>query len=267
MRWDSPWSVGYPGWHIECSAMSMEALGETLDFHLGGEDNIFPHHEAEIAQSEGATGHPFVRIWLHTRHMLVDGAKMSKSKGNVYTLADVVARGYDPEDLRMLYLGSHYRSQMNFTWDALDQAAANRATITDTYRRLCTARDEGMHGTATVDAAASADTFLAECGDDLNTPAALASLFALLGRVRPALADGSLADPDAAITALDRVNAILGLTLTAMAIPEAVRALARERDDARARKDFARADALRDAIAAAGYGIEDTAHGTALHKL
>ena len=116
MKWDSPWSVGYPGWHIECSAMSMEYLGETFDIHTGGEDNIFPHHEAEIAQSESANGKKFVNYWVHNRHLLFDGEKMSKSKGTFLTLEDIRKKGFDAQDLRIAFLSSQYNSQMNFTW-------------------------------------------------------------------------------------------------------------------------------------------------------
>lgn len=264
MRWPSPWGVGYPGWHIECSAMSMRYLGPTLDFHLGGEDNIFPHHEAEIAQSESVTHQPFARIWMHTRHMLVDGAKMSKSKGNIYTLADIVARGYDPEDLRMLYLGAHYRSQMNFTWDALDQARKNRATVTGTYRALCTARDTAHTGTVTVDTTAASDAFFAALADDLNTPEAMAVLFCFLGEIRTALAASTLANTDACIAALDRMNAVLGLTLSAddTPLPDDIAALVAARDAARTARDWAAADATRDQLVAAGYTVEDTPAGT-----
>src|SRR4030042_4308025 len=129
LKWDSPWSLGYPGWHIECSAMSMEYLGETIDIHTGGEDNIFPHHEAEIAQSECATGKKFVNYWIHARHILVGGKKMSKSKGNFYRLEDVKKKGYDPMVLRLAMLSSHYRGQMNFTWEVMDQAKNNLQKI------------------------------------------------------------------------------------------------------------------------------------------
>src|SRR6185369_5362975 len=129
MHWPSPWGEGYPGWHIECSAMSMEYLGDTFDIHTGGEDNIFPHHEAEIAQSESVTDKPFVRYFLHTRHMLVNGEKMSKSKGNFFTLEDLLEKGFTQMDFRMALLGSHYRSQMNFSWEAMEQAKKNKETL------------------------------------------------------------------------------------------------------------------------------------------
>ncbi len=136
MQWESPWSQGYPGWHIECSAMSMEYLGETLDIHTGGEDHVFPHHENEIAQSEGCTGAPFANYWFHNRFLLVEGAKMSKSKGNFYVLADVLERGFDPMTFRMLILSSHYRSNVNFTWQGMEQAARNLDKITRWWEKI-----------------------------------------------------------------------------------------------------------------------------------
>jgi len=131
MKWDSPWGVGYPGWHIECSVMSIEYLGETLDIHTGGEDHIFPHHENEIAQSESYTGKKFSNYWLHARFLLVDGQKMSKSKGNFYTLKDVEEKGYSPMDFRLFALSGHYRSNSNFTWQSMNQAKSNFQRIND----------------------------------------------------------------------------------------------------------------------------------------
>jgi len=136
MKWKSPWSVGYPGWHIECSAMSLEYLGETFDIHTGGEDNIFPHHEAEIAQSESFTGKKFVNYWTHTRHLLVDREKMSKSKGNFYILEDVKKKGFSAMELRLLLLSSHYRSPLNFTWDSMKQSRQNLKRITEFIQGL-----------------------------------------------------------------------------------------------------------------------------------
>ncbi|HOF42458.1 MAG TPA: cysteine--tRNA ligase, partial [Candidatus Moranbacteria bacterium] len=129
LKWESPWSLGYPGWHIECSAMSLEYLGNTFDIHTGGEDNIFPHHEAEIAQSECYTGKKFANFWLHTRHLLMNGEKMSRSKGNLYTLEDIKEKGFSAMDLRLLFLSSHYRSRLDFSWNALEQAHKNLQRI------------------------------------------------------------------------------------------------------------------------------------------
>ncbi len=134
--WDSPWGKGRPGWHVECSAMSMEYLGETFDIHCGGVDNIFPHHENEIAQSESATGKPFVHLWLHAEHLIVDGQKMSKSLGNQYTLADLLARGVSPRALRYLFLSVHYRQKLNFTWESLDAAAGALQRVDEMRFRL-----------------------------------------------------------------------------------------------------------------------------------
>src|SRR3989339_617698 len=136
LQWDSPWSRGYPGWHIECSAMATEYLGDTLDIHTGGEDNIFPHHEAEIAQSECFSGKKFVNFWVHTRHLLVEGEKMSKSKGNFYTPQDIRKKGFDPMHLRLLYLSSHYRKNLDFSWKAMEQARANFERIKDFFQKV-----------------------------------------------------------------------------------------------------------------------------------
>jgi cysteinyl-tRNA synthetase len=175
MHWDSPWGVGYPGWHIECSAMAMEYLGPTLDIHTGGEDNIFPHHENEIAQSEAATGKPFSRFWLHIRHNLVDGQKMSKSKGNFYLLQDLVDKGFDPLAYRYLCLTAHYRKNLNFTWEGLKSAAISLNKLRELVaswrnekgRKTLTEEDERK-------VAQYKEEFLAAINQDLNFPQALA---------------------------------------------------------------------------------------------
>ncbi len=264
MRWPSPWSVGYPGWHIECSAMSTHYLGTPIDIHLGGEDNIFPHHEAEIAQSECALDTPFVRYWIHTRHLLVNGAKMSKSKGNVYTLADIRARGFAPADLRMLYLGAHYRSQMNFTWDALHQARRTRRRFRDTRHRVRSAAP----GTKTIDIAAARDAFLAALCDDLNTPRAIAVIMETLTTINATLHADGIANIAEVRTLLDDFNALCAVPDDAPAtLPADITAIARARDAARAARDYARADALRDELTARGYNVEDTPNGTRVTPL
>ncbi len=269
MKWSSPWSVGYPGWHIECSAMSTRYLGDTIDIHLGGEDHVFPHHEAEIAQSEGATQkHPFARYWIHTRHMLVNGKKMAKSAGNFYTLADIKERGFSAEDLRILYFLSHYRSQMNFTWDSLAQARKNRMSIVTTAQRLRTYRDAQVIGTETIDTQFIYSDFITVLADDLNTPQAITVTLSFLSQVNAMIDAGTLANADEAYTLLERMNDILGITLLPhdAPIPAEILALVRERDAARARKDFAQSDALRDRIIAAGYTVTDTPDGTHITK-
>jgi cysteinyl-tRNA synthetase len=255
MQWPSPWGDGYPGWHIECSAMSIEYLGDTLDIHTGGEDHIFPHHEAEIAQSEGATGKPFSRFFLHERHILVDGEKMSKSKSNFYTLADITERGYSPMDLRLLYLGAHYRSQMNFTWDALNQAKKNRETLINLRTRLEGASANPTGGDIFSE---SKSAFLDALRDDLNTPLALAALLEFAKKANSLLdADESL-DTRGALAFLDEALECFGITVEKRILSGEVEALMKRREEARRNKDFELADRLRDEIAALGVDVRDT---------
>lgn len=262
MRWPSPWGEGYPGWHIECSAMGLEYLGDSFDIHTGGEDNIFPHHEAEIAQSESATGKPFVRYFMHNRHLLVDGEKMSKSKGNFYTLEDVTAKGYSPMDLRMLFLSAHYRSQMNFTWDGLAQAKKNRETITSLAERI-----ESAGAVSGPDIAAeSREKFLAAIQDDLNTPLALSALLEFATSANTVLDRSEAFDSKSASAFLKEAFGIFGLKRERESAPAEVRKLAALRESARADKDFAAADEFRDRILAAGWTVEDTAQGPKLKK-
>jgi len=258
MKWPSPWGEGYPGWHIECSAMSVEYLGDTLDIHTGGEDHIFPHHEAEIAQSEGATGKPFSRYFLHERHILVDGQKMSKSKGNFYTLADITNRGYSPADLRLLFLSAHYRSQMNFTWESLAQAKKNRETLDNLRDRLASAAASGETALTTDER----DAFLVALRDDLNTPLALATLLGFAKKANTFLdADESL-DTRRALGFLDEAALLFGLRLgsASSSVPDSdrIRDLVSRREEARRAKDFELADRLRDELAALGVTVRDS---------
>ncbi len=265
MRWPSPWSEGYPGWHIECSAMSTEYLGDSFDLHTGGEDNIFPHHEAEIVQSEGVTGKPFVRYWMHTRHLLVDGVKMSKSKGNLYVLEDVVGRDYSPMDLRFLFLLSHYRSQMNFTWATLDQARANWTALKNFRERLT---EYAGSGGESLNPSGFLEKFTAALDDDLNTPEAVTLLLDLANRGNALMDREALAGRDDVLAALDEAASLLGLLWEEKKeLPPAVLELARARDAARSAKDFAEADRLREAIENAGFLVEDTPRGTKLRPV
>ncbi len=263
MHWPSPWSEGYPGWHIECSAMGMEYLGDTLDIHTGGEDNIFPHHEAEIVQSEGVTDKPFVRNWMHTRHLLVDGQKMSKSKGNFYVLEDIVEKGYEAMDLRMLFLGSHYRSQMNFTWEALAQAKKNRETIENTRQRLARAavNSTGFRGDDELQSTREA------LQDDLNTPLALTHILDLCKTINTKLDAEEMIDTTRLVLVFQIIYTLLGLRESVeVALPEEVAALAERRKQARIDNDFAQSDSLRDELLALGYKVEDTASGQVVSK-
>lgn len=259
LKWPSPWSVGYPGWHIECSAMSTEYLGDTLDIHTGGEDNIFPHHEAEIAQTECATRKKFVNYWVHTRHLLVDGGKMSKSKGNFYFLQDIQEKGYSPTALRLAILSSHYRSQMNFTWQIMDQAKVNLQKITDFVFNLETVAASSIESAEKINTEKYREEFEAALNDDLNTSLALTTLYDLITATNKLLAEEKLSAAEArkVLDLWNKMNKVFGLIIVKEAIPEEVIALAEKRKTARVQKDFAASDRLRAEIDKLGYIIED----------
>jgi len=264
MQWPSPWSTGYPGWHIECSAMSTEYLGSTLDIHTGGEDNIFPHHEAEIAQTECFTGKQFVRFWLHTRHLLADGKKMSKSKGNLYTLEDVKEKGFSAMDLRLFFLSSHYRSQMEFSWQALEQAHKNLQKINDFVLNLEAISTSNLETIATFDISIYQEKFESAMDDDLNTPLALSKLYEFITQINKQIDENTLASADAKkiLSLWKKINQVFGLILQGQAeIPAEIKKLIREREIARSGKDFQKSDDLRALIEKKGYLIEDTKDG------
>ncbi|HEX7048625.1 MAG TPA: cysteine--tRNA ligase [Longimicrobiales bacterium] len=271
--WDTPWGPGRPGWHIECSAMSMAELGETIDIHAGGEDLIFPHHEDEIAQSEGATGRPFVRYWLHVKHLLVNGEKMSKSKGNVYSLRELRERGHSAAAIRYLLLSAHYRHELNFTFEGLDhaRAALDRALAFADRLEATPVAEDAAQSTLPDLARTALHRFEDALDDDLNVPAGLAALFNFIRDGNAALdraAAFAAPDLEAARDALDRIDSVLGVLALARAATAVdrdfaawVETLLARRQDARARRDFAAADALRDELAAAGVVVEDTPQG------
>jgi len=270
--WDTLIGRGRPGWHLECSAMSMDLLGETFDIHTGGVDNIFPHHENEIAQSEGATGKPFVRTWLHAEHLVVEGQKMAKSLGNFYTLRDLLERGHEPLAIRYLLISVPYRQKLNFTADGLHAAAVNVDRIANTLRRLGNApaaEGEGDLGANDVDA--FVEEFNSALADDLNTARALAALHGMLTKVNQALDLGGVgaaarARLDAAI---GRVAKTLGIVPhdVAPAADAGIEALIAERAAARASRDFTRADAIRRELAGRDVALEDTPHGTVWYRV
>jgi cysteinyl-tRNA synthetase len=269
--WDTRVGVGRPGWHLECSAMSMKYLGESFDLHLGGVDLVFPHHENEIAQSEGATGKPFVKYWLHAEFLNVDQEKMAKSKGNIYTLRDLIAEGFSPMSIRYLLLSAPYRTQLNFTFDGLRAAAASLERLRNFKRRLREAHTAECGERAGSEAAERAlAAFQEAMDDDLNTSVALAAVYNLVNEVNP-LIDAkrvTAADREAILDALTRVDSVLGV-LSAddeEAVPADVLALAEERAAARRARDFARSDAIRAEVAARGFAIEDTPDGYKVRK-
>ena len=273
--WDSPWGRGRPGWHIECSAMSVKYLGNSFDIHCGGVDNKFPHHENEIAQTESATGEPFVHTWLHSEHLVVDGAKMSKSLGNQYTLKDLLARGCDPRALRYLFLATHYRQKLNFTFDSLDAAGKALARIDEMRFRLRHAEATGVASkglTAAIDRLST--DFGAALADDLNASAALAAVFQFVREVNTLVADDAIGegDPERVDQTLARVDTVLAV-LDAGAwqkqdhspdgpSDDEVDRMIEQRRQARADRDFATADRLRDELQEAGIVLEDTPKGT-----
>jgi cysteinyl-tRNA synthetase len=271
--WPSPWGEGRPGWHIECSAMSMKALGETFDLHLGGEDLKFPHHEDEIAQSEGATGKPFVKFWLHGAHLLVEGKKMSKSMGNFFTLRDLLEKGHTGREVRYLLLTAHYRETFNFTLEGLSGARTALARIDECVGKLreraadmlALEKDSGQNA-----AVALLPSFTAALEDDLNVAGAWGAVFAWVREVNRRLAENSLSPTTAEMALLEwsKVDSVLGIGAKPEAeAPAEIVALAETRTAAKKAKDFKRADAIRDELKAKGWLIEDTPKGIKLKKI
>ena len=270
--WDAPWGRGRPGWHIECSAMSMAILGESFDIHAGGQDLIFPHHENEIAQSEAATGKPFARYWMHNGYINVDNQKMSKSLGNFFTVRDI-AKEFDLEAVRMFMLSVHYRNPVNFSRELIQQAEAALTRLRTARERL----EEAQRVQETAEDAAftaSLDGFRARfeaaMDDDLNTADAIGALFDLARACNTFVTEprGGAAI-DAAKALFDQLTGVLGLLQHKReeAVPEEALRLLDERQQARKAKDFARADALRAQLKEMGYAVEDTAQGPKLKKL
>ena len=267
--WPSPWGEGRPGWHIECSAMSMKILGPGFDLHLGGEDLIFPHHEDEIAQSEGATGKPFVKHWLHGAHLLVEGKKMSKSLGNFFTLRDLLAKGFTGREIRCLLLSAHYRETFNFTLNGLAGARSRLERIDDCISKLREIEKAGNWTSAPPDTGVL-KKFAAALDDDLNVSAAWAVVFDWVREINRRIATNTLTAIEAATALATWANfdKVLGLELRhSDNLPEEILALGFARQEARKRKDFKRADAMRDELKAKGWVIEDTPKGPKLKKL
>ncbi|MBK7645417.1 MAG: cysteine--tRNA ligase [Planctomycetes bacterium] len=270
MKWTSRFGPdGYPGWHIECSAMSRKHLGDQIDIHTGGEDNIFPHHECEIAQTEAFTGRAFASYWVHSKFLQVDGGKMSKSLGNVYNLDDVLARGFQPRQLRYCLIRGHYRAPLNFTWEILKESAAALENLDDLVVRLRkAARGEGASPSADdgLEAVGEAkQEFEAALDDDLNVPRALAELF----KLRTLVLEGQLGQSAAAaaLQFVKKSNEVFGVMQTEEElIGDDVQRLIDERQAARKRKDFKESDRIRDYLLAQGIVLEDTPSGVSWKK-
>jgi cysteinyl-tRNA synthetase len=264
--WDTEIGRGRPGWHIECSAMSMKYLGETFDLHLGGIDLVFPHHENEIAQSEGATGRQFVRYWLHFEHLKVEGETMSKSKGNYYTFRDLTDKGFSPAAIRYFLLSVPCRKQLNFTFDALQGAEKTVESLRDFRARLEEAKTEAGVNHELHDATKQAlIEFEAGMDDDLNTSVALAAVHELTREVNTVLARRVLREDNKSeiIEAIERVDSVLNVIGRPQRemLDEEIQKLIDERQEARHRRDFARADDIRNQLAERGIVLEDTKDG------
>ncbi len=272
MQWDSPWGRGYPGWHIECSAMAWKLLGETIDIHTGGEDNVFPHHESEIAQSEACHGRKFVRYWLHTKHLLVDGKKMSKSAGNFYTLRDLEKMGYAPYAVRYLLLSAHYRQPLNFTLGGLEAAATSVARLRELYRRLQEIDDERSYGEAQAVLEKGKQGFEEGLDDDLNASKALAALFTFVKEANRLIDQGRLGKEEAQSlsAALTSFDTVIGVGIDQReegALSTEAEKLLAERADARKAKNYQLADEIRSRLRKIGIEVFDTPEGQRYRKL
>jgi cysteinyl-tRNA synthetase len=263
VKWPSPWGEGRPGWHIECSVMSMKHLGETFDIHCGGEDLIFPHHEDEIAQSEAGTGKPFVRYWLHNAHLLVEGKKMSKSLGNFFPLRDLLAKGWTCREIRYALISAHYREQLNFTFDGLQAARSALQRIDGFLLKLqeVEAAGDGKKGPEKL---VFAPFFEIALDDDLNISGALGNLFDSIRITNTQIAHNLLSSEEARriLDMWQHIDRALGFgMLVKSEVPAEVQSLVEERQAARKAKNFRRSDEIRDELAAKGWTIEDTAKG------
>jgi len=266
-KWSSPWGEGRPGWHVECSAMSMKYLGESYDLHSGGVDLLFPHHENEVAQSEGCTGKQFVRHWFHLTHLLVDGAKMSKSLGNLYTLEDIQNAGFTAEELRYVLISGHYRQPLNFTWDSLKAAKSALAKLRKFNDLLKSKSSIGIHPEDEFGLFAPVMEALA---DDLNVAKALGQLFTVVGKLekQPELIQNStLQDFEKAMFALGLKLEVPVENDTCKDIPVEVREMAEARWKAKQAKNWAEADQLRLKISDAGWTVKDSKEGFEILRL
>lgn len=267
MNWESPWCKnGYPGWHIECSVMAMKYLGETIDVHTGGVDNLFPHHENEIAQSEAATGKKFVNYWLHNEHLLVEGRKMAKSLGNFYTLRDLLAKGYDAKAIRYLLMSTHYRQQLNFTFEGLEAAENAVDRLTNFVYRLMDADGKGSGEKIKELMGDAQKRFEEAMDDDLNISVALAALFDFVREANKLVNDNMLSKDGAEevcqlMMKFDKVLGVIGEIEREEKLPKEAEELIRKREEARRVEDWETADRIREQLRSLGVVIEDTPEG------
>ena len=269
--WESPYGPGRPGWHLECSAMAIKILGETIDIHVGGIDNMFPHHENEIAQSEACSGHQFVKLWMHSEHLIVDNKKMSKSLGNFFTLRDLLNKGYSGIQVRYMLLQTHYKTQLNFTVTGLESVKVSLQRLQDFILRMSEINQGDSSGLVESVLDRAYEVFSTSLADDLNISAALAGVFDLLRVVNGLCDDGKVGKEEAekVIAILKRFNEVLGVLSFEKAveeIPADLEEALAKRIEARQQKNWALADTLRDLISGRGYIIEDTPQGARLKR-
>jgi cysteinyl-tRNA synthetase len=264
IAWDSPWGMGRPGWHIECSAMAKKYLGSTIDIHSGGQDLIFPHHENEVAQSECANGCNFVNYWLHNGYINIDNQKMSKSLGNFFTIREILEQGIAPETVRFFMLSAHYRSPVNFSFDLIKQAESALERIKTCVANLEFLQKNNQNGTEKLDVSPYKKTFLEALDDDFNTALAISTIFDLVRDINTISNEASAETIDESLVMLKELASILRILPeeeTTQTSPE-VMALIAERETARTSKNFALADEIRAKLLDMGITIEDTPNGT-----
>ena len=268
--WEGKLGKGRPGWHIECSVMSTKILGEEIDIHAGGVDLIFPHHENEIAQTEAITNKKFVKHWIHSEHLIVEGKKMSKSEGNFFTLRDLIDKGYDAKNIRFLLISSHYRSQLNFTFDGINQAKENINRIQEVYSKIIEGKSKtGIDTDISSITIESKKAFEEALDDDLDMPVALASIFKFVRDINKYLETNQVLEQNKSeiIDYFETIDKVLGiLSNKTIELDDDVRLLVEQRDEARIRKDWKKSDEIREELLKKGFIVEDTKEGTRIKR-
>ena len=268
--WEGKLGKGRPGWHIECSVMSTKILGEEIDIHAGGVDLIFPHHENEIAQTEAVTNKKFVKYWIHSEHLIVEGKKMSKSEGNFFTLRDLIDKGYDVKNIRFLLISAHYRSQLNFTFDGINQAKENINRIQESYSKIIECKPKtGINEEISSITKEAKKVFEEALDDDLDMPVALASIFKFIREINKYLETNQISEENKSdiIDYFETIDKILGiLSDKTIEFDDDVKSLIEQRDDARIKKDWKKSDEIREELLKKGFIVEDTKEGTRIKR-